>query len=139
MQDVQVTKKLTEGTGRLYSLSVPSAEIRIGIMNQGIARCAMTRRCPRCNTCKTHSQFYLIKSKLDTYCKKCRRVHSRKHDKSVNVRIRNKGVPCSICKSICDGTLMISGIIRCRKCFDNLVYGENPNQWTLPQRSAMLL
>lgn len=98
-----------------------------------------SRKCSRCGMEKPESMFYLIKSQYDIYCKECRREYRRNYEKCGKSKVIPKKKKCTICSACCDGTLVVGGIVRCSKCFDKIVYGENPTMWTLPQRSAMLL
>lgn len=131
-----------------------------GITNLDIARHVMGRKskqiryvnsksvqtCGKCGIEKEINKFYNSTQKstgIDYYCKDCRNacrvVKKRKYKETHKSKAVPKKKECSICRSQCDGTLIIDGIVRCKKCFDKIIYGENPSQWTLPQRSAMLL
>lgn len=104
------------------------------------------RTCGRCGEQKPSGMFYnsgFSASGLDYYCKMCRNITRRPsknklaHRKRKNIKASNK--KCDECGADCDGTLKMGAVIRCSACFDKIVYGENPTQWSLPQRSPMLL
>lgn len=97
-------------------------------------------RCSTCKVLKSADLFYRQRvnfNGLQSRCKECMiKAQADRQKKNRHVKV---GINTCSCGSSCDGTLVINKKIICSRCFDNMIYGENPPRLTIPSRSSMLL
>lgn len=97
-------------------------------------------RCSTCKVLKSSDLFYrqsVNYNGLQSRCKECMiKAQADRQKKGKHIRV---GINTCSCGKICDGTLVIGEKVICSNCFDDLIYGKERIEWSLPQRSHMLL